>query len=1277
MSKGFFKNGGLALLLILLSGQVLYAATKHHRVVWDVSPASQAVIAFSPDGTSTSPSIEYGFTTDETSWASLSGLSQQTFAGTMVSYFGRLSGLPADSPVYYRVCDQDGCGQRFWFKTAPGAGNNTPFVVVAGGDTRTGWDTRRQGNVLISKIRPLFIMHGGDYTNDNGASEMDQLLTDWVLTYSDDTIDGHAYKRIYPIVPTHGNHENNEYNTLCKVFGVDYNQNGSCETSDTYDTYGATHVSSLLRVYTLNSEFRDWGTSHFGNMNSWLSSDLAANGSTATWRFAQYHKPMFPHYTGKSENPDLFAEWSDDFYNHAMNLVVESDTHMMKMTESLEPSGSTFINQADGANSGGTVFVGEGSWGAPARSADDPKSWTIDLASIQQIKVIVVHPDRLEVRTALFDDTATTLTREERAADPVRLPQSVNWWDNNGIGEVLDLKRHAITERSIIDEDAEFTQSCDQSLCEFTDLSIPGGGTIKSWSWDFGDGTIAGTEHPRHGYDADGKYNVTLRVTDDADNIHVYGKSVTVAKGGTYVKDIRINNGSDDVEERLDNSDMYMTSSDLELINDGGRDQAVGLRFSDIGASQGATVNAAYIQFTAKDSESQGADLEIRAQTADNAGAFTTATNNLSSRSMTDPVAWDNIPAWSGGNWYETPNLATIVQQVVDRGGWSSGNSMVFKVTGDPGDYRRAYSYDDSPANAPILNINYGADVDLSIPITASIDDVEESESGSMSRTSSDLELIFDSYDNRNNQKVGLRFTIPAVPQGVTINSASISFKAENSTSYGADLSIQAQDVDDGAQFVDETGNLTNRTQWTSAVDWGNLVNWTTSSTYDTPDLSSIVQDVFDRPGWSPNSSLVFKVTGSSGDLRRAWAHDGSSSAAALLHIEYSGQVTPCAANRTIPGDDWVPFALPCDPGDANTVEDVFVGFAGLDAVKYGVRWILYRFNPVTQSNEVMALTDRMYPGQGYWVKTLDGPITVTYTGVVNMTGDLGLEADSVHGEWNFVGFTENAVKSWAEFKAYNGSTLVSVSTAGAGCDLNPPGDQCLISRTGYVWNGSNYDPYNAVTPGLFVNIEPGHAVWVKAFKPDTMLRIESPTASAPAAYAEATPALKSDSSSGKLTTKGANNSKKENDGWFIRLIAESGSMRDRSNALGQLPNSVDGLDSNDIEELTPYGYGGGSKYLSLTFEHEEFRDADWGYTSDYRAMAEKPEGVWLFQVRASNDAQEITLRWEGDDKLLRSARLRDEQTGEIIRIRPGETYRFKNSEGGNWFTWVMKDKVK
>ena len=390
-----------------------------------------------------------------------------------------------------------------------------------------------------------------------------------------------------------------------------------------------------------------------------------------------------------------------------------------------------------------------------------------------------------------------------------------------------------------------------------------------------------------------------------------------------------------------------------------------------------------------------------------------------------------------------------------------------------------------------------------------------------------------------------------------------------------------------------------------------------------------------------------------------------------MLHIDYQNSSSPCTANRTIQADMWESFSLPCDPGSANTVEDVFTVFAGLEAVDYNVRWAVFSFNAINQSYRRLTLVDRLYPGHGYWVYSKD-ETTVNYTGVVNMTGDLGLETEATDGKWNFVGFTENTSKAWAEFKAYKGNTLVEMSGI-TECGSVPPGDQCFVSQTGHVWNGSNYDPYDALAPGFDDDVEPGHAVWVKGYQTGTMLRIEPPAASESMAYSEAASVLQSGSISKTLKDKTPKTAKKDNgEGWFIRLIAESGTMRDRSNVLGQLHNSLDGLDSNDIEELTPFGYRSGGRYLSLTFENDAFTDAGWGYTSDYRAMTKKPAGEWLFLVRASEDAQEITLRWEGNDKLLRGTILRDEQTGKKIPVRPDQSYTFSNAGGENRFTFIV-----
>ena len=69
-------------------------------------------------------------------------------------------------------------------------------------------------------------------------------------------------------------------------------------------------------------------------------------------------------------------------------------------------------------------------------------------------------------------------------------------------------------------------------------------------------------------------------------------------------------------------------------------------------------------------------------------------------------MAWNSIPAWNTvSERHLTPDLTSIVQEIVDRGGWSSGNDMVFIITGSG--ERTAESHNGEPANAPILRIEF------------------------------------------------------------------------------------------------------------------------------------------------------------------------------------------------------------------------------------------------------------------------------------------------------------------------------------------------------------------------------------------------------------------------------------------------------------------------------------------------------------------------------------------------------------------------------------------
>ncbi len=86
---------------------------------------------------------------------------------------------------------------------------------------------------------------------------------------------------------------------------------------------------------------------------------------------------------------------------------------------------------------------------------------------------------------------------------------------------------------------ANFTSSCTDLDCTFTDLSSDTDGTVQSYSWSFGDGGTATTKNPGHSYTAANSYDVTLTVTDNDGDTKAVTKpvSVTARVNGAPVAD--------------------------------------------------------------------------------------------------------------------------------------------------------------------------------------------------------------------------------------------------------------------------------------------------------------------------------------------------------------------------------------------------------------------------------------------------------------------------------------------------------------------------------------------------------------------------------------------------------------------------------------------------------------------------------------------------------------------------------------------------------------------
>src|SRR6266513_2052395 len=108
-----------------------------------------------------------------------------------------------------------------------------------------------------------------------------------------------------------------------------------------------------------------------------------------------------------------------------------------------------------------------------------------------------------------------------------------------------------------------------------------------------------------------------------------------VATANAATIEARTAASADDAEEAIATSAVNLSSSDLELIQDGSTPQIVGMRWIGLPIPQGATITAAYIQFSAKESQTTTTNLTLQAQAVDSAPAFITATGNISTRART------------------------------------------------------------------------------------------------------------------------------------------------------------------------------------------------------------------------------------------------------------------------------------------------------------------------------------------------------------------------------------------------------------------------------------------------------------------------------------------------------------------------------------------------------------------------------------------------------------------------------------------------------------------
>ena len=170
----------------------------------------------------------------------------------------------------------------------------------------------------------------------------------------------------------------------------------------------------------------------------------------------------------------------------------------------------------------------------------------------------------------------------------------------------------------------------------------------------------------------------------------------------------------DDAEEDITGpmaGDVRRSSSDLEIGNENGIQQWVGLRFQGITIPADSAINSATITFTAAELDVGILIIPIFGERETDGEAFSDLTPLTGRTLTTNSVVWDIDPWFPGDNGSNTttPDLSPVVQDIVNQSDWLSGGPMVFLIQNDPLDSseRLCVSFDGDPAQAPVLTIDF------------------------------------------------------------------------------------------------------------------------------------------------------------------------------------------------------------------------------------------------------------------------------------------------------------------------------------------------------------------------------------------------------------------------------------------------------------------------------------------------------------------------------------------------------------------------------------------
>lgn len=332
--------------------------------------------------------------------------------------FVRLNSLTPNQAYFFVIQDSEGVSERYWFKTTPNDPNER-LSLIAGGDSRTRRDPRKKAFETCGKLVPHAILFDGDYTDIDNAEKWTMWFEDFKALYAG------FDNRVIPLINARGNHEKTNEDLVCFF---------DCPSKKNY--YNVTLGGGLINVICLNTENAIFG----GKQKKFLKQCLEAH-KDFYWQIPQYHRACRPHVNWKMKMrgvKNIYRKWIDLFEQYGVQLVIECDSHITKVTWPIikskqEGHEDGFIRDDDK----GIVYIGEGCWGAPLRVPDRIRSWTRDADKVNSFNWLFVDKETIEIRTV--DYWNSTISQGLKDKDRFTIPEGIALWGPNN-GELVTIR---------------------------------------------------------------------------------------------------------------------------------------------------------------------------------------------------------------------------------------------------------------------------------------------------------------------------------------------------------------------------------------------------------------------------------------------------------------------------------------------------------------------------------------------------------------------------------------------------------------------------------------------------------------------------------------------------------------------------------------------------------------------------------------------------------------------------------------------------------------------